>query len=77
MEKQYDQYPEIGKTYRHYKGGLYKVLFLAKHSETDETMVIYQSELFGSFHARPLTMWFEQVPSLQGEGNVERFALKL
>ncbi|MDT7922998.1 MAG: DUF1653 domain-containing protein [Thermus sp.] len=27
--------------YRHYKGGLYRVLFLARHSETEEAMVVY------------------------------------
>ncbi|MBR6298356.1 MAG: DUF1653 domain-containing protein, partial [Candidatus Gastranaerophilales bacterium] len=25
---------EIGKTYKHYKGNLYKIIALAKHSET-------------------------------------------
>lgn len=27
-------YPEPNKLYRHYKGGLYKVLFLSKNTET-------------------------------------------
>jgi len=30
-------------TYRHYKGSLYEVLCVAKHSETLEEMVVYKS----------------------------------
>lgn len=29
--------------YKHYKGGKYKVITLANHSETKEPMVVYQS----------------------------------
>lgn len=53
------QYPEVGKVYQHYKGGRYVVLTLAKHSETNEALVIYKSLHFGSVHARPVTMWFD------------------
>ena len=31
---------EAGQVYRHFKGGIYKVLTLAKHTETGEDMVI-------------------------------------
>jgi hypothetical protein len=31
----------IGGTYQHYKGKYYKVLGIAKHSETNEDLVIY------------------------------------
>jgi hypothetical protein len=61
----FTKYPEVGALYRHYKGGKYKVITLAKHSETDETMVVYQSIHFGSMHVRPLNMWFEEV-EIQG-----------
>ncbi len=57
--KEIKVYPEIGKTYQHYKGGKYKVLTMATHSETGEPLVIYQSILFGSIYARPLSMWFD------------------
>jgi hypothetical protein len=50
-------YPEPDKTYRHYKGGLYKVLFLSKHTENSEILVNYQSLLFGSYYSRPLESW--------------------
>ena len=38
---------QISKTYRHYKGNIYKVIALAKHSESLENMVVYQSESTG------------------------------
>lgn len=34
---------KIGQIYRHFKGNTYKVIALARHSETDEEMVVYQS----------------------------------
>jgi len=52
-------YPEPGKNYRHYKGGLYKVLFLSKHTENGDILVNYQSLLFGSYYSRPLESWNE------------------
>ena len=46
-----------GKTYRHYKGNLYKVLALAKHSETLEDMVVYASLDETKIWVRPSNMW--------------------
>jgi len=50
-------YPLPGSLYKHYKGGIYEVLTLATHTETNEPMVVYQSMLFGSIYARPLSEW--------------------
>lgn len=72
-KKEIKEYPEIGGTYFHYKGGKYEVLSMAKHSETDEDLVIYKSIHFGSVHARPLSMWFDTV-SIDGRA-VHRFRL--
>ena len=55
-----NQYPKPGGIYRHYKGGLYEVLFLSKHTETDEILVNYKSLHFGSFYSRPLSSWNEK-----------------
>ena len=48
--------------YRHFKGNLYRLLYVAKHSETLEPMVVYQA-LYGEMGiwVRPAAMWNEQV----------------
>ena len=48
--------------YRHFKGGEYEVLEMARHSETGEEMVVYRA-LYGEggLWVRPATMWNERV----------------
>ncbi len=48
--------------YRHFKGNEYRVLYVAKHSETLEDMVVYQA-LYGEMGiwVRPAAMWDEMV----------------
>lgn len=48
--------------YRHFKGGLYEVLQVAKHSETQEHYVVYRA-LYGErgVWVRPLAMFVELV----------------
>lgn len=48
--------------YRHFKGGLYEVVGMAKHSETLEEMVVYRA-LYGQgeLWVRPAAMWLEGV----------------
>lgn len=48
--------------YRHFKGKEYEVLGVARHSETDEELVVYRA-LYGDFGlwVRPVSMWNETV----------------
>ena len=48
--------------YRHFKGNEYEVLYIAKHSETLEPMVVYRA-LYGErgVWVRPASMWNETV----------------
>ena len=69
------QYPKPGGIYRHYKGGLYEVLFLSKHTETDEVLVNYKSLHFGTFYSRPLISWNENVEGHSDSEN-KRFTLE-
>ena len=52
---------ETGKTYRHYKGNIYKIIAFAKHSETLEDMIVYQAIKDGKTWVRPKSMWNEVV----------------
>lgn len=60
--------------YRHYKGGEYTVLGVARHSETEESLVVYRPE-YGerALWVRPLSMFVETVETR--EGRVPRFSL--
>jgi len=48
--------------YQHYKGAQYEVLGLAKHSESEESLVVYRA-LYGDFGlwVRPKAMFQERV----------------
>lgn len=48
--------------YRHYKGGDYEVIGVARHSETHEPLVVYRP-LYGDsgWWVRPHAMFFETV----------------
>lgn len=48
--------------YRHYKGRRYEVIDIARHSETEERLVVYRA-LYGDYGlwVRPLEMFMESV----------------
>ena len=48
--------------YRHFKGNPYEVIGIARHSETEEPMVVYRA-LYGDggLWCRPASMWNETV----------------
>lgn len=65
--------------YQHYKGAYYQVIDCARHSETEQWLVIYRT-LYGDFGlwARPLQMFTENVkiagellPRFQYVGNIK------
>ena len=59
--------------YRHYKGNLYEVIGVARHSETEELLVVYRCLSDGSsLWVRPLLMFLETIEVAGQE--VPRFA---
>jgi hypothetical protein len=65
--------PRPGR-YRHYKGGEYQVLAIARHSETLEPLVVYQA-LYGErgLWVRPAAMFTEPVETSPAGEAVKRF----
>lgn len=56
-------YPLPNEIWQHYKGGVYEIVSLATHTESEEPMVVYKSIPFGTVYVRPFSMWHEEVIS--------------
>lgn len=54
--------------YQHFKGGVYRVLGTANHSETGGQLVVYQSVESGVLWARPLQNFQESVEASGYQG---------
>ena len=51
----------LGGTYKHFKGGLYRVVLIAKHTETQEDLVVYSELGTSQYFARPYDMFLSEV----------------
>ena len=65
---------ELG-LYKHYKGNMYEVIGIAKHSETLEEMVVYKA----TYQEEPHNKWVRQIAmfleKIEINGNlIERFS---
>lgn len=64
-------------TYRHYKGDLYEVIGIGRHTETNEELVFYRCKYYtkefgnNALWARPLSMFLETI-EIEGK-QVPRF----
>lgn len=57
---------------QHYKGGYYKILFYgAKHTETEEPLVIYRSIEYPEHEYKDVKIWARPKPMFEGKQNVD------
>ena len=70
--------PKPQEMYRHFKGNIYQIRCLAKHSETGEMMVVYQA-MYDTFqiYVRPLNMFMEEIDRVKYPDAKQRYRFEL
>ena len=53
--------PKKGEIYKHFKGNLYEIIAIGKHTESMESMVVYQELDGNKVFVRPLEMFVSKV----------------
>lgn len=68
--------PKQGMRVRHFKGNTYEILCVALHTETEEQLVIYQSEESGNIFARPYKMFCDKVDKERYPNSTQTYRLE-
>ena len=51
----------VNSVWKHFKGEYYKFICVAKHSETEEELVVYEHISNSKIYARPIDMFLSKV----------------
>lgn len=60
-EDEFRPYPKPEQVYRHFKGNMYQVLFMARNAENEDYMVVYKSLVNGANYVRSAENFMSKV----------------